>query len=153
MQKLFTKHFGQIEYEEERVITFPAGLPGFPDTRQFLLLMGSTPNDLFYWLQCIDDGDLAFTLIDVYQVLPDYNPLVEQEEIQELGNLDGAPLEIYNITVIPEEIKQMRVNLRAPIVINPITRRGKQVIVSNDEYNVRHYIFEEIEKANAKTDE
>lgn len=148
--RLFTKHFGEIEYDPERIITFPHGLPGFPDTQQFLLLEGSTPNDLFYWLQCIDDGDIAFTLIDLYQVMPDYNPLVEPEEVKELGDITDSSLEIYNIAVIPEEVKQMRVNLKAPIVINPKTMRGKQVIVSNDEYNIRHYIFEELEKKNAE---
>jgi len=148
--QLSTKHFGDIDYEEDRIITFPHGLPGFPDTRRFLLLEGSTPNDLFYWLQCIDDGDLAFTLIDLYQVKPDYNPLVGPEEICELGDLSNKPLEIYNIAVIPEEIKQMRVNLKAPIVINPATMMGKQVIVSNEEYNIRHFIFDELEKAAAE---
>lgn len=150
--ELNTKHFGTIDYEEDRVITFPVGLPGFPDANHFLLLTGSTPNDLFYWLQCIDDGDLAFTLMDVYQVMPDYNPLVEPEEIIELGDLSEGMLAIYNITVIPEEVRQMRVNLKAPIVINEATRRGKQVILNNDEYNVRHYIIEETEKMRTRND-
>jgi len=151
--QITTKHFGTIEFEPDRIITFPHGLPGFPDTRQYLLLDGSTPNDLFYWLQCIDDGELAFTLIDLYQVKPDYNPLVEPEEVAELGDLTNMSYEIYNIAVIPEEVQQMRVNLKAPIVINPITMRGKQVIVSNEEYNVRHFIFEELGNNNASSGE
>lgn len=144
--QLVTKHFGEVEYDENSTLTFPHGLPGFPEATHFLLMPDSSPNDLFYWLQCIDDGALAFALIDVYQIMPDYNPLVEPEEIKELGNLADAQLEIYNVAVIPEEIKQMRVNLKAPIVINTLTRKGMQVIVSNDEYSVRHYIFAEWEK-------
>jgi flagellar assembly factor FliW len=84
--------------------------------------------------------------------MPDYNPLVEPDEVSELGELGDAALEIYNITVIPEEIKQMRVNLKAPIVINPVTMKGKQIIVSNDEYNVRHYIFDELERVRAEAE-
>jgi flagellar assembly factor FliW len=147
--RITTKHFGEITYEESRIVTFAEGLPGFPEARRFLLLEGNTPNDLFYWLQCVDDGDTAFTLIDLYQVKPDYNPLVDPEEIAELGDLEGQSLEIYNVAVIPEEIKLMRVNLKAPVVINPVTMKGKQVIVCNEEYNVRHMIFEELEKINA----
>ncbi|MCL2708063.1 MAG: flagellar assembly protein FliW [Defluviitaleaceae bacterium] len=145
--RLSTKHFGELDYEPDRIITFPQGLPGFPDTRKYLLLEGQAPGDLVYLLQCIDDGDVAFTLIDLYQVMPDYNPMVEPDEMIDLGEIKDTPLEIYNITVIPEEVRQMRVNLKAPIVINPVTMRGRQVIVSNDEYNIRHYIFEELEKA------
>ena len=148
---LSTKHFGDIEYEETSIITFSHGLPGFPDTRQYILIGDNTPNDLFYWLQCLDDVDIAFALIDVYQLMPSYNPLVDPGLIEELGDLSEGQLEIYNITVIPEELKQIRVNLKAPIVINPVTQRGMQVIVSNEEYSIRHYIFEEIENACTNT--
>ena len=151
--QLSTKHFGTIEYEPDRIITFPHGLPGFPDTRNYLLIDSSTPNNLFYWLQCLDDGDLAFTLIDLYQVKPDYNPLVEPDEVAELNDLTNTTYEIYNVAVIPEEVQQMRVNLKAPIVINPVTMRGKQVIVNNEEYNVRHFIFEELGNNNKSTGE
>ena len=145
---LSTKHFGEIEYELDRIISFPHGLPGFPETRKYLLMEGNAPNDLFYWLQCLDDGEVAFALIDVYQVMPDYNPMVDPEEIADLGDLSDTHLEIYNIAVVPEEIRYMRVNLKAPVVINPSTMRGMQVITNNEEYGVRHFIFEELEKAN-----
>jgi len=150
MGTLYTKHFGEIEYDDGKVITFPQGLPGFPDATRFVLFMGDVPEALFFWLQSLDDSDLAFTLIDVYQLMPDYNPLVNPDELADLGDLSGSPLEIYNIAVIPDEIQQMRVNLMAPIVINPLTRLGKQVIVSNEEYKVKHYIFDDISKAKAR---
>ena len=150
MLKLLTKHFGEITYGDDEVITFPAGLPGFPEASRFVLLSGETPNALFHWLQCIDDSELAFTLVDIYQVMPDYDPQVEQEELKDLGDLAGSPLEVFNIAVIPEEISQMRVNLMAPLVINPVTRLGKQIIVSNEAYKIQHFIFEEIEKTQKK---
>jgi flagellar assembly factor FliW len=150
MENFLTKHFGEIEYNEDRVIIFPHGLPGFPDNHKFLLIdEDDVPNNLFLWLQCLEDADVAFTLIDIYQIMPDYNPLVEPEMIEELGDLTDIPLEIYNVAVIPEDIKQIRVNLKAPVVINPAAMRGMQVIVSNEEYSIRHYIFDEIEKSNA----
>ena len=46
MQRTFSsKHFGDIAYEEEKVINFPNGIPGFPDLRRFLLLSGDLPED------------------------------------------------------------------------------------------------------------
>ncbi len=143
-----TKYFGEIEYDETKVVTFPSGLPGFPDSRNFILMAESEPPDLFYWMQCVDDGDVAFTLMDVYRVISDYDPVVGPEEIAELGELSES-LEIYNIVVVPEDPKEMRVNLKAPVVINSITGLAKQVILENENYPLRYMIIKEMEKANA----
>jgi len=137
-----TRHFGPLDYEDTELLTFPRGLPGFPDARRFILIPESDPPDLFYWLQSVDDGRLAFVLMDVYRVLPDYNPLVDGEQLEDLGELDEASLHVYNITVIPDDIKKMRVNLKAPVIIHEKTRLGKQVMVNNDDYEVRYMIME-----------
>ena len=147
MQKFTTRHFGEIEYEPSRSIHFPQGIPGFPQCKQFLLMSENESEDTFFWLQSLEDGDVAFTLMNVYDYLPDYNPQVEEEELSDLGDVDGRALDIYNIAVIPEYARQTRVNLKAPIVINEAAGLGKQVICSNDEYSIRFMIFEELERA------
>ena len=146
MQKLTTYHFGEIEYDEEKIINFPQGLPGFPDDKRFLLMSEDEDEDMFFWLQSVDNGDVAFTLMNVYSVLPYYDPQVDEEELPELGKIISAPLEIYNIAVIPEDVRQMRVNLKAPVVINMEAGLGKQVVCTNEDYQIRYYIFEELEK-------
>ena len=146
MEKLTTHHFGEIEYDPTRIITFPHGIPGFPDSTQYLLMSENDDEDTYFWLQSIEDGNVAFTLMNVYKVLPDYDPHVDEEELAELGDVSDSPLEIYNIVVIPEYVRQMRVNLRAPIVINNNTGLGKQVICANDDYPIRYMIFEELER-------
>ena len=146
MQKLTTFHFGEIEYDEQKIINFPDGLPGFPDDKRFLFMSEEEDEDMFFWLQSVDNGDVAFTLMNVYGVLPHYDPLVDEEEMKELGDISDTPLEIYNIAVIPEDTKQMRVNLMAPVVINMETGLGRQVVCTNDDYPIRYFIFEELEK-------
>ena len=139
--QLKTKHFGEVSYDDESVILFEEGLPGFGDAKNFILL-ADNPDDLFHWLQSTEDEELAFVLMDVKQIKPDYNPRIPPETIESLE--DGNPLYYYNIAVVPEDLQDMRVNLRAPIIINKNARRAKQVIASNEEYGLRHYIFEEI---------
>ena len=150
MTQLETKHFGEISYNPERIIVFPEGIPGFPESKQYLLMSENEEEDTFFWLQSVDEGDVAFTLMDVYKVLPDYDPKVEEEQILDLGEVDGSPLLVYNIVVIPEYTRNMRVNLRAPVVINLNTGLGRQVICENDEYSIRFMIFEELERAKKK---
>ena len=144
--ELETKHFGILKYTAEFVYDFDEGLPGFGDLKKFILISDGEPNGLFYWLQSMEDGEVAFALMDVYQVKPDYNPLVEPELLQDLGDFSDNTLNIYNVCVVPDEIAQMRVHLKAPVVINMQTRKGKQVICNNEEYGIRHLIFEEMEE-------
>ncbi|MCL1878421.1 MAG: flagellar assembly protein FliW [Defluviitaleaceae bacterium] len=150
MKKMQTKHFGEISYEPEKVLHFPEGLPGFPDDKHFMLMSENEDEELFFWLQSIDNGDVAFTLMDVYKVLPDYDPKVEEEEIAALGEIDDTPLLIYNIVVIPDYVRHMRVNLLAPVVINLNTGFGKQIVCANSNYSIRFMIFEELERAKKK---
>jgi flagellar assembly factor FliW len=150
MEKFQTKHFGEISYDPERIITFQHGIPGFPDSKRYLLMSEDENEDMFFWLQSVDDGEVAFTLMDVYKVLPDYDPQVEQDELLELGELNDMPLLIYNIVVIPDYIRHMRVNLCAPVVMNLNTGLGKQVICTNEDYSIRFMIFEELERAKKK---
>ncbi|MDR1539809.1 MAG: flagellar assembly protein FliW [Clostridiales bacterium] len=145
--KLKTKHFGEIEYDPSLAIDFDEGLPGFPENKKFIVLLENQEEDTFCWLQSIDDGDLAFALINIYNVIPEYNPLVRSEEVAALGDFSENNLLVYNVVVIPDDIKQMRANLRAPIVINPDTKKGKQVILDNEEYEMKYKIFDEVERS------
>ena len=147
--KLNTKYFGEIDYDSGLVVNFDEGLPGFPDHKKYIILLENAKEDTFCWLQSIEDGQLAFALINIYNVKPDYNPLVNSEEVASLGNLGDNNLLIYNVVVIPDDIRQMRANLRAPIVINPTTRKGKQVILDNEDYQLKYKIFDEVEKNRA----
>jgi flagellar assembly factor FliW len=151
LNKVTTRHFGEIEYDPEQLITFPQGIPGFPDSSRYMLMSESPDEETFFWLQSVDEGDVAFTLMDVYKVLPEYDPHVDMEELDDLGNFDNKELAIYNIVVIPEYVRHMRVNLRAPIVMNMEEGLGKQVICTNEDYPIRYMIFEEMERAGKKT--
>jgi len=136
--KLNTKHFGEIDVEENNILDFEDGLPGFPDDRQFVLLENEDP---FCWLQSVTDGDNAFILVDAFKVLPDYNPQVDKDELESLGTYEPSDFLVLNIVVLPDDVKDMTVNLLAPVIINTAGKKGRQVVLKNEEYGVRHYMF------------
>ncbi len=138
---LQTRHFGEITVSDDTIITFDSGLPGFDTMTKFTLLTNSE-NPAFCWLQSIDDGDLAFVLFDVGSIMKEYDPKIDVNSVSELGKIENNLL-IYNIVVVPENAEEMTVNLKAPIVINTDTKKGKQVIVNNDDYQIKHYIFKD----------
>jgi len=148
MQTIMTENFGELEYDEAEVIHFPVGIPGYPDDNNFIMREMEDTRQTFFWLQSIDDGEVCFPLCDVFKPIPDYDPHIEQDELTELGEINGASLAIYCIAVIPDDISQTRVNMRAPVIINLNTRIGKQIVCNNEDYAVRHYIMEQLRATN-----
>ncbi|MDR1209241.1 MAG: flagellar assembly protein FliW [Clostridiales bacterium] len=144
--RLHTKHFGDIDVDDGKVIEFKEGLPGFPKLTKFVLLAdergtGGEMNGMFYWLQSVENPDTAFVLVNMVRYMPEYNPLVEEDQMEGLGEFNPDKFVIYNIAVIPDNVREATVNLKAPVVINDENHQGKQVICSNDEYTVRHFMF------------
>ncbi|MFV0439881.1 MAG: flagellar assembly protein FliW [Lachnospirales bacterium] len=136
--KLETKNFGSIEFDEKQTINFPEGLPAFEKNKDYILI--AEPETDFCYLQSIEDSNLTFVLIDLKTLKPDYDPMVVEEQLSCIGEIKEN-LSIYNICVIKDTIKNMTVNLMAPIVINNDSNKGKQVILENKDYKVKHNLI------------
>ncbi|MDA8066311.1 MAG: flagellar assembly protein FliW [Thermaerobacter sp.] len=144
--------FGDLEYTPDKVIEFPRGILGFPDHRHFLAIPHPAGGP-FAWLQTLEDPALAFPVIDPTLFRPDYRPQVRQEDMAalELASIrDGIFLALC---VIPADPSQMRANLVAPVVVNPVARRGMQVVLENTDYKLCHYILQELAERLPKEEE
>ena len=84
MEMLQTRVFGEIGIVEEKVITFPNGIVGFPMLKRFTLLFDAEKgsNVGIKWLQSIDEPNFAIPVMDPLAVKNDYNPAVEDELMQ-----------------------------------------------------------------------
>jgi len=138
-----TRHFGKLEINESEIILFDHGIPGFPEDKRFIIVTDiDEPDSLYCWLQSIDDGAVSLVLIDSFFVMPNYNPMVNEGDILELGEADLDDIVSFNVAVIKNKLEDSTINLKAPIIINEKTRKGKQVIVTNEEYDIRHNLVE-----------
>lgn len=143
-----TRNFGEIEIREDEIISFKKGIPGFESLKKFVILEHE-PNTPFKWLQAVEEPDTAFVIMEPSAFIPTYDPKPNTEEMLELGIKDIKEALIYAIVVIPEDITQMTANLKAPIVINRQTNRGKQLILGDSEYSLKHNILDEMQKLKA----
>ncbi|AGB19839.1 flagellar assembly protein FliW [Thermoanaerobacterium thermosaccharolyticum] len=143
---IVTKNFGLVSYNEEDVLHFDDGIPGFEGLRSFILLSVDeyTP---FKWLQSLDDTDIAFVIIDPKVVVKDYKVEINEEAIRLLDIKDINHLLVFAIVVIPEEIEKMTANLKAPIIINAENNKGMQILLDNDDYMIKHPILKELKNA------
>ena len=138
-----TKFFGEVNLPEEKIITFDRGLIGLPEFKQYTILYDCEKEDSnISWFQSVEEPTLALPIIKPWLVKEDYNPIVEDELLNHIGELTEENLVILLTMTVPEDITQMSVNLKAPIVINADTRKGAQIIVENQDYEVKYKIYE-----------
>ena len=83
--KLQTKYFGQIDYDTEDIITFSCGPFGFEDEHQFLLLPFEGSAGTLLCFQSISTPALAFLAMDPFALMPEYAPVLQPQELKELG--------------------------------------------------------------------
>lgn len=144
--KLYTKRFGEVEIEEEKIINFPHGILGFPNIKRYIVLNHLNKPDIpFKWLQAIDTPDLAFVITDPLLFEPAYNPPINEQELNELGINDISDRCIIVIVTIPHgEPERMTANLQGPVVVNLRERTAKQIVLTGDEFQVRFPLLNNI---------
>ncbi len=141
-----TVRFGQVEVDENNVIAFPEGIPGFPEEREFILLQLGLEETPFWWLQSVTTQELCFLTVEPARVFPEYDFRVPNEQLQRLQVGVEPALEALAIVNVPDgELRRATVNLRAPVLINPVTRLGVQMILDREQYAIRQPLFSETE--------
>ncbi len=129
MMIIQTSRFGQLEVPEDTLLTFPSGLVGFPVVQQFVVLDVSEESH-YQWLQAIKEPNLALVIIDVHLIDPDFQAHISDEGLAELNIAQDDPMLILAVVTIPsDQPEQASANLRAPLVVNLRTRKGKQLIL------------------------
>ncbi|MBW2555098.1 MAG: flagellar assembly protein FliW [Deltaproteobacteria bacterium] len=136
-----TTRFGQVEINENLVITLPEGILGFEDFKRYIILDHFDKESPFKWFQSIDDPSLAFVITDPLMFVPEYKAKVSKEEIRNIKLSDASKSVIVVIVNIKIDHSEITINLQGPIVINPEEKLAKQVIIRESDYSVRHVIF------------
>ena len=139
--KIEISRFGSLDLFEDKIIHVPSGLFGFPGSKRYTLLEHKKGSP-FLWLQSVDNGSLAFVLIDPLLVKADYEIQISPQDMNEL-QLADAPDGIQTLVIVnvtPGERVGLTANLLGPIVINVKKKVGKQIILSDSRYSLRHPI-------------
>jgi len=139
-----TSRFGLISIKDEQCIDFPYGLPGFDQHRKFALLDSVQPP--YYWLQSLNNPDIAFVLVDPFLIREDYNPDIRDEDLDILKIKNFENVLAMAIVTIRENPEETSVNLQGPVLINKDIRSGMQCIAGNSIWHVRHRLIEEMKK-------
>ena len=129
-----TTRFGRLAIEEDRIITFPRGLLGFPNYTQYALIEAADGAE-FFWLQAIDEPHLAFIVTDPNLFFKDYDVPLREENQTELQITDATQ---GRVLVICNRVGEwLTGNLLGPIVINDQNRLAQQIVLTEKKWTTR----------------
>lgn len=151
-----TTRFGEVEVQNDQLLTFESGIIGFPEHKQFALIEKKSDSP-FIWLQCTTNAEVAFIIVDPDHINPEYVFVPTKSELSEIDLKSVDEADIYVVITVPEDPHDMSANLKAPILVNPISRASKQIILNQSHITTRHYLLKDTtegsnDSSNAKKD-
>ena len=114
------------------VIELAHPMPGFPADERFALVR-LDDDGVLHGFRSLDSEDLQFVVVPPAPFYPDYAPEIADEVAAELGIDESTADDVLVLLVVRAgaTLAETTVNLRAPLVVNPATRRASQVILDD----------------------
>ena len=130
--KLTTTRFGEIEIQEDSVLNFPFGIPGFPDLKRFIVIDYKDP---IKWLHSVEDPDIAFIITVPFVLFPEYSFTIKDDVEEFLGIKEASDVVIFAILSVSDN--NLMANLKAPLVVNISNKKAVQILLEDDRYSFR----------------
>lgn len=137
-----TLYFGTKQIQEDDIVTFEYGIPGFQDERKFVFLP-FTEDNIYQIMQSVQTKELAFVVTNPFIFFKDYEFDLDDSTINQLDIQEKVDLTIYSILTVQDPFIETTANLQAPVIINQKNNKAKQLILSNVPYKTKHRLFEE----------
>ena len=135
-----TSRFGEIEIEENQIITLPSGLIGFSEDRRFVIREDEAASP-FRWLQAVDNEVLAFVMIEPHVSISNYELELTQDNLKKLKAESINDLSVFVLVTMAKKMEEVTVNLQGPLLFNLEKRLGLQFIIQDGKYSTRHPLF------------
>lgn len=119
-------------------VEVPGGLVGMAEARHFSLTRWGGDDSPYGLLRCLDADDLEFVVVPPTVFFPDYEPVVDDELVEELGLTGADDAVVLVIVTVGDPVDRSTANLLGPIVVNRHTHRAAQAVLSPDEHDARH---------------
>ena len=122
---------------KDAVIHFEEGLIGFSEFKDFVLMENDSPSP-FRLLQSLESPQVGFLVLEPTALVNNYYDLVPAREWESLGvGAKTKPL-AFVIVVVGANPESSTGNLQAPLLINYDNMLGKQIILTDSGFSVRH---------------
>lgn len=123
-------------------VTFPSGLPGFPEVRSFSVLHTELAQDPFAILRSNEVEGLEFVIVtEPLLFFPDYSPEVDETITGRIGLESADDAQMFVLLTVGEDVAHVTANLMGPIIVNRKNNLGVQAVLSNQGFDLRQPLF------------
>ena len=126
--------FGALDVSPDKIIEFPAGLPGFENCRQFTLVHEEGAEKILL-LQSVDDPHVVFSIAgaDTLGVNYEFSLSDQEAALLQLAQPEDAVVAVIVRRAEGEQDSPvnagLQANFMAPLVINTVARKGVQKVI------------------------
>jgi len=137
--KISTTRFGEISIDESKVIQMKGEMLGFENLKRYALFIQGEKIP-FWWFQSVEDGSIAFVVINSLAVKQDYKPVISDAEAKILEIRSPDDVVLLSVVTIRSDPFTVTANLKAPIVVNSKKMLAKQIVLVDSDYPVQYPI-------------
>jgi len=128
-----------IEVNEENLIHFDYGLPGFEELKKFAILDIEEYNP-FLLLHSVEDQNIAMIVLSAGQLDLEDDLHIPEQQLKELNENEEHELGVFLILKIMDSGKEITANTKAPVLINFQNQKGRQIILDNEKLSMDYPI-------------
>ena len=128
-----------LEINEENIINFEYGIPGFEELKQFTIIDIEEYNP-FLLLHSIEDHNIAMIVLNAGILDLEEDLKIPENKLKELNKDEESEVGVFLILKVIDDDKKMTANTKAPVVISFKNRKGRQIILDNENLSMDYPI-------------
>ena len=122
---------------KDAIIHFDEGLIGFSDCKDFVLMENESLAP-YRLLQSLESPQVGFLVLEPTMLVNNYHEHIPRREWESLGVTGEIRPLAFVIVVVGSTPETSTGNFQAPLLINYEQMVGKQIILTDPGYSVRH---------------
>lgn len=132
-----TRELGVVEVSKDKVLCFTAPLLGFESFRKYALLTAGRDAKPFLVLQSLEEPQLAFPVVRAEELSLAFRgracaKRLSADDLQRVAAATPDEVTCWVVVAIPADGGPLRLNLRAPLIVNEKKQLAAQVILGEE---------------------
>ncbi|MGW9527062.1 flagellar assembly protein FliW [Paenibacillus terrae] len=117
---------------------FPKGIPGFEQLREFQL---QEHNELFSLFSAVEQPATIFITVNPFDFFDNYEFELSDDALEDIGITSQEQIAVRCICTWNSDQSKTTVNLLAPLIFNIEQQTGKQIVLQNTDYTIKHPLW------------
>jgi len=124
---------------KEYTYYFEKGIYGFQNYKEYMISNYGGEDSPFQIMEAKQEEGIGFILIPPALICKEYEINVDDTELQSLDIEKPEDVLVLSIVSFIDKNK-ISVNLKSPIIISLGSKKGKQIILDDTDYSVKHIV-------------